>query len=123
MKFLNSRGQISAEMIVSVAAVLILFVIVLGNNALMEDSTKIISASIDDKKSCIEFAYIITQVYAGGKGSLMQIDLVKNFTVDADQKTLFVNNESCFFLAVTDDKTLSAGAVSVYNNGSKVVVN
>jgi hypothetical protein len=109
-------------MLVAVIVILILFVLVIGNNTLMQQSTDMLSYSIDNKKKCIEFAFLMSEVYAGGKGTVLKVETIAPYTIKADQKTLTINGESCYFLVPTTDKTVNSGTVKIENVGNEIVL-
>ncbi len=119
---LSSKGQISAEIIIAVIVMLILFVIVLANNFAMESSSSDVASSINDKKECIRFAYLISQVYSSGDGSTASFDLENSATIYSTQKTITINQESCYFLAPTSNYSFSKGKLTLFNVDGNILM-
>jgi uncharacterized protein (UPF0333 family) len=118
----NKRGQISAEIIVAIAVILLLFIVVLANNFAMEDTSKLVATSLNDKKECVSFAFLISQVYSSGVGSSASFQLRNNATVYSSQKSITINQESCFFLAPTSNYSLSKGKILLSNVDGNIVM-
>lgn len=119
---MSYKGQVSTEMLVSVAIILVLFVLVLVNNSLMTDSSQIVADYSKDKINCIKFAYALSNVYSSGNGTETYLELDKNATIFSSAKTIRLGNTDCIFLSKTSDKEILAGKVTMKNIDGNVVV-
>ncbi|MFA6065508.1 MAG: hypothetical protein WCW44_00865 [archaeon] len=118
----TSRGQVSAETLVAVAIVFLLFVIVLAYNSMVADSSNIVAESVKNKSNCLKLSQIISKVYSSGDGASTNFSADFNAQIFASDKTIRVGEESCSFLANTTNKSISANDYTLKNIDWNVLI-
>ena len=113
----SSKAQISVETLLAIFVVLIFFVVVMVQASLINSSSETAENTFSEKNSCLKFSQLISQVYAEGKGSHAIFYLDYNTTVFASQRIVKVNEQICYFIALSEDRNLLPGKIEIDNNG------
>jgi len=113
----SSKGQVSVETLVAVFAVIVFFIIVLVQASFINNSASLIESSFSEKDSCLKLSSLLSQVYSEGKGSSIIASLNHPATIFGEQKIIFVGEQMCYFIAITNDKNLLPGEVRIFNDG------
>jgi len=113
----KNSGQVSVETLVAVFVVLIFFVVVLVQASLINSSGEIVESSFSEKNSCLKLSHLISQVYTEGKGSHATFYLDYDARIFGSERIVKVNEQFCYFIAITGDANLVVGDVEIDNNG------
>jgi hypothetical protein len=111
------RGQVSLEVVLGFVVLMLLFMVILAHNYSVQESTRVLEEKFGEQKECLKLAYLISEVYGNGKGTVVSFELKKDATVFAEQKIVQVGQQQCGFLAKTQDQSIDAGTVALRNNG------
>jgi len=116
------RGQISAETLVAVGVIFLLFVVILAYNSMVADSSNSIAQSVQNKSNCLKLSQTISKVYSSGEGASTKISIDFNAQIFSTNKIIKIGDESCSFLANTTDKNITPNDYTLENRDWNIII-
>ena len=119
--FQNKKGQISFEIMISVAVLLLFIVVIIIHNSSLEEQSRIIEISYKEKNSCLKVMFATSQVFADGAGTQILFESDYDFRVLSNEQLINVGEQYCYFIARTNNYELQKGEIRIYNEGGVVL--
>lgn len=114
------RGQAAVEILMSVALIVLIFMLVSWFVSTRQDDMNFVKAQYDSQRACSRLSFIISSVYSAKTNTEVKTAIETDANIVGNR--IHIGNYSCQFLGGAENANLNAGRIKVVNNGGTVIL-